>query len=31
MLRNLMRGPAGTGGVLRAALAVEDVWDDLKP
>jgi len=30
-LRSLVRGPAGTGGVLRAALAVEDVWDDLKP
>jgi len=30
-LRGLVRGPASTGAVLRAALAVEDVWEDLKP
>ena len=30
-LRGLIHGPASTGAVLRAALAVEDVWEDLKP
>ena len=30
-LQQLMRGPVRTDGVLRAANAVEDVWQDLKP
>jgi len=30
-LQQLMRGPVRTDGVLRAANAVEDVWQDLRP
>ena len=30
-LQSLMHGPVGADGVRRAALAVEDVWQDLKP
>lgn len=30
-LQSLIRGPVGADGVRRAALAVEDVWQDLKP
>jgi len=30
-LQQLMRGPVQADGVLRAANAVEDVWQDLKP
>lgn len=30
-LISLTRGPAGADGVRRAALAVEDVWEDMKP
>ena len=30
-LRQLMRGPVEADGVLRAANAVEDVWQDLRP
>lgn len=30
-LQQLIRGPVRTDGVLRAANAVEDVWQDLKP
>lgn len=30
-LQSLSRGPADADGVLRAAHAVEDVWQDLKP
>jgi hypothetical protein len=30
-LQQLMRGPVRTDGVLQAANAVEDVWQDLRP